>query len=79
MPPNNPQGNAGGVDQILQALKSIAVAENGVADAFSAAFPNGTTTSATATAGSASLPAAPSAFLILNVGGTAYKVPLYNP
>jgi hypothetical protein len=37
------------------------------------------TTSATATAGSASLPAAPSAFLPIMVNGVSYKLPLYNP
>jgi hypothetical protein len=36
------------------------------------------TTSATATAGSATLPLTPAAFLPIMVGGTSYKIPLYN-
>ncbi len=38
----------------------------------------GAATAATATAGAGALPAAPVAFLEINVGGTAYKIPYYN-
>lgn len=34
---------------------------------------------ATATAGAATLPAAPTAFLTITLNGTAYKVALYKP
>ena len=38
----------------------------------------GTTTALTATQGAATLPAAPTGFLVLSLGGTAIKVPYYN-
>jgi hypothetical protein len=38
----------------------------------------GTTTATTATAGAQTLPAQPAGFLVLNLGGTAIKVPYYN-
>ena len=37
----------------------------------------GSTTAATASAGAATLPIAPVGFLIINIGGTAYKLPYY--
>lgn len=38
----------------------------------------GSTTSATATLGTSTLPASPQGFLIINVAGTEAKVPYYN-
>jgi hypothetical protein len=38
----------------------------------------GATTATTATAGAATLPANPLGFLVLNLGGTAVKVPYYS-
>lgn len=47
--------------------------------ALQAAFPQATATiSATATAGAATLPANPAAFLTITVGAGSYKIPLYN-
>lgn len=48
--------------------------------ALQAAFPQATASiSATATAGAATLPANPVAFLTINVGAASYKIALYNP
>lgn len=38
----------------------------------------GITTAATATAGGGALPAAPTGFLVMNLGGAVIKVPYYN-
>jgi len=47
--------------------------------ALNAAFPQASASvSATATAGAATLPAAPTAFLTITVGSTAYKIALYS-
>lgn len=76
-------GQSGGspinIDQILQALKAIAQADNSVASAIAAVFPTTGAVASTATAGAATLPATPQAFLTLTVGATAYKVALYLP
>lgn len=53
------------ISQLIMTLKAI--------------FPQATaTTSATATAGAATLPANPAGFLTVNIGGTNFKVPYYN-
>lgn len=53
------------ISQLIQTLLAI--------------FPQATAqTSGTATAGAATLPANPVGFLIINIGGTAFKVPYYN-
>lgn len=75
-------GGAGGTPDtslINQSLKSIASAMGQVASAIGSVFPTTGGTATTATAGSASLPAAPAAFLIVTVNGASYKCPLYNP
>lgn len=52
---------------------------SGLLTAIQAAFPQATTTiSGAATAGAATLPANPTAFLTITVGSDAYKVPLYK-
>ena len=44
------------------------------------AFPQASTSvTLTATAGTATLPVNPTAFLTLTVSGTSYKIPLYKP
>lgn len=52
---------------------------SGLLTAFQNAFPQATASiSSSASAGSAMLPANPTAFLTIQVGATAYKIPLYS-
>lgn len=52
---------------------------SGILTALQNKWPDATASiSATATAGAATLPANPVAFLTITVGAAAYKIPLYN-
>lgn len=65
---------------VVSALQNIAIGINKVGQIFANGIPNtGTATSPTATAGAATLPANPAAFLPVTVNGVQYKMPLYNP
>ena len=63
-----------------QVLSQVATNLASVTAALQAAFPQASSSIApTATAGTASLPAAPANFLAVTINGTAFKIPLYNP
>lgn len=66
---------------VLSTLQQGVQAINNLSQKVSNAFPQGgTATSTSATTGSAVLPSTtPAAFLDVTIGGTAYKIPLYNP
>lgn len=65
-------------DGLLQAIRSLVQAVQAQTAAIQLVFPNTTGTSATATAGAATLPANPVKFITVSVSGTSFKIPLYN-
>jgi hypothetical protein len=65
---------------IISVLQNGVQAINNNTKILSTIFPLATSSvSNTATAGTDTLPANPAGFLLVNVNGTAYKVPLYLP
>jgi len=65
---------------LLQAAQDVVRAINNLTAAMQAFFPQATdTTASSATGGAASLPANPTEFLNVTVGGQAKKIPLYDP
>jgi len=68
------------LSNLVQQLRLIAQAIGQFNQSVSQVFPLASSSvAATATAGAATLPAAPTAFLVVTVAGTSYKVPLYLP
>lgn len=66
--------------RLQQAIQALVGATNALQQTLSKVFPQGTAITTSATAGSASLPATPQAFLtIQGTDGNTYKVPLYKP
>lgn len=65
-------------DQLNQTIKSLVQATQAQTQAILQVFPNTTGTSATATAGAATLPANPVGFLAISIAGASFKVPYYN-
>lgn len=71
--PNPPQGGSPiNIDQVLQALKAIAQADNSIASAITSVFP--TTGNIAATAGGAT-----GTYLTILIGGVTYKLALLSP
>lgn len=62
---------------ILQTLQKGVIAINDLVKALTTSFPQQGGTSATATAGAATLPANPVGFLVVTINGVAVKVPYY--
>lgn len=77
---NTPGGSqAGGANTNTTADQLRNQVLSAILTALQASFPQATASiSATATAGAATLPANPTAFLTITVGATAYKLPLYK-
>ncbi len=65
---------------IGQTIQNAVVAINNLSAAVKSIFPAASsTTSGTATAGAATLPANPAGFINVTINGTPVKVPYYNP
>lgn len=68
-----------GTADIVSLLRNGVQAINALNQAVRSVFPGSTATAATATAGSATLPAQPAGFLVVSLpGGAEAKVPYYN-
>lgn len=64
---------------LISTLQNVVIAVNGLNTTLTTTFPQQGVLTNTATAGAAALPATPSKFLSITVGGVAYKTPLYLP
>lgn len=69
-----------GVSQLVTVQQQGVIAINAIVQALKSVFPSGTGTSSTATAGAATLPAAPVGFIEVTLpNGQQAKVPYYAP
>ena len=68
------------LSQLITVSQNSVVALGNIVQALKAVFPQGTGTSATATAGAATLPANPVGFVNITLpNGTQARVPYYSP
>jgi hypothetical protein len=68
-----------GLVDVVTGLQNAVKAINTLNQTLSTVFPQAGATSATATTGAATLPAAPLGFIVTNLpNGTSVKVPYYN-
>jgi hypothetical protein len=77
-PPPGP--GLGNLQTLVAVLQALVRGQQQLIEAIGNFFPQASSTVATtATAGTGTLPAAPSKFLAVTVDGVAYKIPLYLP
>lgn len=69
-----------GIGELVTALKQMCQSANTVNQTLARVFPQSISTSATAVAGAATLPANPVGFLVVNdpITGVAVKIPYYT-